>query len=97
MEGDDVHVPLAQNELVFSRVLGKIQGEDLIGLMVEQCVGGVDVFGFCVIHDPSAKSNDIAADVDDGDHDPVSEVVIVVGPAVFLALADKTRLQEFLV
>ena len=95
MHGNNVHVTLAENEPPGSALLGDLQCEHGIRLVVDQCLGAVDVLGFGIIHHTPAKGNDVAPQVKDGGHHPLPEQA--VDPARLAALEQAAGIQLLLV
>ena len=65
------------------------------GFFIDERVRGVDVFRLGIIEHAAAESNHITAQVNDGDHHPVAEVVIAGSAAVFIAAARKVGVYKF--
>ena len=97
MQGDGVHVALHQNEVRKFGLLRQIQGKEVLPLVKNQGFRGVEVLGSVVVllHDAAAEADDVAPDVNDGEHQPVPEAVKKV--AVLLGHGDQARSPEFLV
>ena len=91
VEGDGVHIPLRQDHPPRPGLLGDVQGKYIAALVVHRRVRRVEVLGGGVVHHPAAEADDLAPDVDDGEHDPVPKPVI--DPAVLIAHR-KTGVQQ---
>ena len=76
VEGDGVHIPLRQDHPPRPGLLGDVQGKYIAALVVHRRVRRVEVLGGGVIHHPAAEADHVPPDVDDREHDPVSEAVI---------------------
>ena len=97
VQGDGVHVALHQDQVRKFRFLRQIQGEQILPLVKNQGFRGVQVFGGIVVlfHDTAAEADDIAPDIDDGEHQAVPEPVKQV--AVFLGNGHKAGVPQFLI
>ena len=91
MEGGGIHISLGQDDPARLGLFGDVQGEHVAALVVHGGVRGVEVLGGGVVHHPAAEADDLAPDVDDGEHDPVPKPVI--DPAVLIAHR-KTGVQQ---
>ena len=77
MHGDDVHVPLAENEVVCLRILGVVQRKQVVALLEHIGFGAVEVFRRRVgSKRPTAEGDDIAARVENREHHTVDELVV---------------------
>ena len=95
LNGDGVHIPLAENQALRAGVFGKIQPEKHAAFLKPGCVGGVEVFRLAVIHYPPAERHDIARGVNYRKHHPIAEKV-KQPPRFLRAPAEKPRGQLLL-
>ena len=95
MHGNNVHVTLAENEPPGSALLGDLQSEHGIRLVIDQCLGAVDILGFGIVQHTPAKGNDVAPQVKDGGHHPLPEQA--VDSARLAALEQAAGIQLLLV
>ena len=91
VQGDGVHIPLGENDASRPWTSWHIEGKEILALVEDDGLGRVEVLGFGIVHHPATEADDIAPDVDDGEHEPVAEAVVV---AALLALEHKSGLIE---
>ena len=73
---DDIHIAFAEDEPAGRALFGDLQREHRLGFVVDQRFGAVDIFGLGVIQHTPAKRDDVAAQVEDGGHDPLPEQTV---------------------
>ena len=76
VHGDDIHVALAENQVVFFAPPGQIQGIQIAPFVEYLCVRGIDILGLAVSQDTSSESDHPASDILDREHDAVPESVM---------------------
>ena len=75
LDGDGIHISLAQDHLFGAGLPGKIQPEEHAALFKTGRIGGVEVFGLGIVHDPPAESHNVPRRVNDRKHHAVAEKV----------------------
>ena len=83
MEGDDVNVALAENEVGPLGLLGKVDAIEIAALAVDDGFGGVHILGLALVQHPAAEGHHISPHVNDREHEPGAEFVIE--PALLVA------------
>ena len=76
VQGDNIHIALAENQLPVVGRFCKIQGEQVVGLLKDQGVGRIEIFRFGIVQNPAAECDDIAPNIDNGNHDAVSKYIV---------------------
>ena len=97
MERDGVHVALHQDQIAQLAFLRQIQAEEVLALVEDQRLRRIEVFrrvGVIIVHDPAAEADDVAPDIDDGEHQPVPEPVVDI--AVLLRFGHQARVDQLL-
>ena len=82
MQGNSIHIAFYQNEVTKLALLGKVESKQILAFIKNKCLRRVEVLWGRVIHNSSAKADDISPGVNDGEHQTVTETV--VNAAVFL-------------
>jgi hypothetical protein len=67
-----------------------VQAIELPALVEDGCLGGIQVFGFAIAQDPTAKADDPPPAVADGEDDAVAEAVINLA----ILIDDQTGLEQ---
>ena len=94
VEADHVHVPLHHDEVGKLHALLQIQAVQVVPLVIDGRVAGVDVFGLAVVQHPAAEAQHLAPHPQDGIDKPVP--VGVVHPAGVGVLHQQPRVQQLL-
>ena len=76
MDGDDVHIPLCQNQTRALGGFGKVEGKQGLALFKDRRIAGVEVLGSLVVQRSAAKGDHIAPQVDDRKDDAVGKTVV---------------------
>ena len=98
MQGDGIHIALHQDQVSQFTFLRQIQGKQVFSFVENQGFRGVQIFGrrlVLIAHDPSAKTNHIPPDIDDGKHQPVTETVEQI--PVFSGNGHQSGIPQFLI
>ena len=83
MHSNHIHITLAEQKPLALGCLGEVERKQIAAFFEYRRISRVEVFRPAVRpHDPSAKPDHIAAQVDDREYHPVSELVIKPAPAV---------------
>ena len=75
MNGDDIHIPFRQNQRCGYRIFGKLQGKQVFPLVKYRRLCSIQIFWLAVIQHPSAESNHISTQINNGKYDTVSECI----------------------
>ena len=94
MQRDGIHIALREDDEFPLAFLDDIHGEKVPPLVKNNRFRRVQVLRRRIVHDAAAEADDIAAHVDDGEHQAVAEAVIE-RPLVAV-LAEEARLEQFL-
>ena len=73
---DDVHVALTEDEPPGRALFRDLEREHRLRFMIDQRFRAVDVFRFGVVQHAPAKGDDVAAQIEDGRHDPLPEQAV---------------------
>lgn len=80
MGRDDIHIAFYQNGPPFfeNRLMGHIHGKQEAPFIENRRFRGIEVFRLAVVEDSPAETDDAAAAVADGKHDPAAKSVVKV-------------------
>ena len=78
VQGNGIHIALHQDQIAKLGLLRHIQGKQVLPLVKNLRFRGIQVFGRGIVHNPAAKADDVAPDIDDGEHEPVAEPVVKI-------------------
>ena len=95
VQGNGIHIALHQDQRAKLGLLRHIQGKQVLPLVKNLCFRGIQVFGRGIVHNPAAKADDVAPDIDDGEHEPVAEPVVKI--PVFLGDRYQASSLQFLI
>ena len=95
VQGDGVHIALHQDQIAQLGLLRHIQGKQVLPLVENLRFRGIQVFRRGIVHDPAAEADDVAPDIDDGEHEPVAEPVVKI--PVFLGDRHQARTLQLLI
>ena len=76
MQGDDIDVALAEDEIGPFGLLCQIDAVQVPALAVNDGLRGVHILGLRLVQDPAAEGHHVPLYIDDGKHKPVPEFVI---------------------
>ena len=76
MEGDDVDVALAQDEVGPPGLLRQVDAVQVPALAVDNGLGGIHILGLGLVQDPPAKGHHVPPDVDHREHEPAAELIV---------------------
>ena len=76
VHGDDIHVSLADDQVILSGLSGNVQAVKVTALVKNFRLRRVQIFGFCIAHNTSAKSDHPVIHIHNGKHDTVPELVV---------------------
>ena len=93
VQGNGIHIALCEDDALFPALFCHIEGKQILPLIENDGFGGIEVLGFGVIQHPAAEADDIAPDIDDGEHESVAEGII--NRALLLMLLGKTCRKQF--
>ena len=79
VKGDDVHISFDHYNVVELPALQKINGIDVLSLIIDGGVAGIDVLRFIAAHGPPAESDHLPVCVYHGEHQSPAEEVVYAG------------------
>ena len=91
MEGDDIQVSLAEDDVRPLGLLGQVQPVEDPAFAVHRGFRRVHIFGLGLVQYPAAEGHHVAPGIDNREHEAVAE--LVVKPAL-LVVHDEPRRQQ---
>ena len=76
MHGNDIHVSLAEDQMIRLCPPGKIERVQVAAFVKDHGVRGVDVLGLCVSQDTAAEADHAPPHILDREHDSVKKTVV---------------------
>ena len=95
MQGDNVHIPLAQNHALRAAMPRIVERKQMVAFLESGRIRCVQVFGLAVVENAAAERHDIARSINNRKDYAVAEIVVC--PTRFLALSAEERDLQFLV
>ena len=80
MSGYDIHIAFDQDSLalLINRFVGQVHGEEKASLIENRRFRRIEVLRLAVVEDAAAETDDAAAAITDGKHDPPAEGIVKV-------------------
>ena len=78
MQRNHIHIPFAEDNGFLRVIFRKVHRKNLVGLFIGKGVGGVEVFRLRIIEHSAAEADHPAADINNRDHYPIAEIVIII-------------------
>ena len=91
VQRDGVHVALGEDDPSLLAFFRNVQGEEIFPFVEDDRLGRIEIFGRRVVHHAPAEADDVAAHIDDREHQPVAEAVV---NAALLRLDREARLEQ---
>ena len=85
MSGNDIHIAFDQDgfPLLINRFMGQVHGEEEPPFIENRRFRRIEILRLAVVEDAATETDDAAAAVADGEHDPSAEGVVKVAVLFF--------------
>lgn len=85
MSGNDIHIAFDQDgfPLLINRFMGQVHGEEEPPFIENRRFRRIEILRLAVVEDAATETDDAAAAVADGEHDPSAEGIVKVAVLFF--------------